>query len=162
MSLVYAQLRALAQRNLDTERPGHTLTATALVHEAYLRLSPGRHIPWASEAHFYVAAAQAMRHILLDHARSKRRLKRGGGQRRSPLSILDLAADQDSDVILALDKHLCRLEDEHPQAAAVVRLRFFAGLSIDRTAEVLGQSPRQVDRLWAYARAWLFRALQDG
>jgi RNA polymerase sigma factor (TIGR02999 family) len=101
-----------------------------------------------------------MRQILLDHARSKGRAKRGGGRRRAPISVLDLAAEADSDAIVALDEHIGRLEREHPAAAMVVRLRFFAGLTIDRAAEVLGQSPRQVDRLWAFARAWLYRELQ--
>ncbi len=158
---VYDQLRALAQQRLRGERVGHTLTATALVHEAYLRLSQGRRVPWASEAHYYVAAADAMRQILLDHARCRGRTKRGGGLRRVPISVLDLAAEPDANEIVALDQHLCRLEQERPEAAVVVRLRFYAGLTIDRTAEVLGQSPRQVDRLWAYARAWLYRALRD-
>ena len=162
LSLVYAQLRALAQRNLDGERPGHTLTATALVHEAYLRLSENRRVPWGSEAHFYVAAAEAMRQILLDHARSKGRAKRGGGRKRVAMNVLDLATEPDPDEIVALDQHLCRLEEEHPQAAAVVRLRFYAGLTIDKTATVLEQSPRQVDRLWSFARVWLYRALRDG
>lgn len=161
LPLVYEQLRAVAEQRLRSERTGHTLTATALVHEAYLRLSADRRVPWGGEAHFYVAAAEAMRQILLDHARSKNRVKRGGGRRRAPLSVLDLAADPDSHEILALDRQLRRLEEEHPDAAAVVRLRFFAGLTIDRTADVLGQSPRQVDRLWALARAWLYRELED-
>ena len=162
LAAVYDQLRALAQQRLQGERVGHTLTATALVHEAYLRLSEGRRVPWASEAHYYVAAADAMRQILLDHARAKGRSKRGGGRRRLPISVLDLAAEPDADEIVALDELLCRLEQEHPEAAVVVRLRFYAGQTIDRTAEVLGQSPRQVDRQWAYARAWLYRAMRDG
>ena len=157
---VYAQLRALAQRGLNDERPGHTLTATALVHEAYVRLSGERQVPWENERHYFVAAAQAMRQILLDHAKARGRAKRGGKRPRVPISVLDLAAEPDAGEIVALDRHLCRLEDEHPEAAAVVRLRFFAGLTIDRTAAVLGQSPRQVDRLWAFARAWLFRAIE--
>lgn len=161
LPLVYAQLRALAQRSLAGERPGHTLTATALVHEAYLRLSGDRKIPWDGEAHYFVAAAEAMRQILLDHARSRGRAKRGGGRGREPLSVVDLAADPDPEEILALDEHVRRLEDEYPDAAAVVRLRFYAGLTIDRTAEVLGRSPRQVDRQWAFARAWLYRAVRD-
>jgi RNA polymerase sigma factor (TIGR02999 family) len=141
---------------------GHTLTATALVHEAYLRLSQGRRVPWGSEGHFYVAASESMRQILLDHARSRGRVKRGGRLDRKPLSVLDLAAEPETNEIVALDQHFCRLEQERPDAAVVVRLRFYAGLTVDRTAEVLGQSPRQVDRLWAYARAWLYRALSEG
>lgn len=160
LPLVYDQLRALARERLRHERAGHTLTATALVHEAHLRLAEGRRVPWASEAHFYVAAAEAMRQILLDHARSRNRVKRGGGRRRVPLNVLDLAAEPDADEILALDEQLRRLEEHRPDAAAVVRLRFFAGLTIDQAAGVLGQSPRQVDRLWSYARAWLYRELE--
>jgi RNA polymerase sigma factor (TIGR02999 family) len=162
LPLVYEQLRALARRQIAGERPGHTLTATALVHEAHLRLADGRRLPWASEAHFYVAAAEAMRQILLDHARSRNRVKRGGKRRRAPLNVLDLAAAPDPEEILALDEQLRRLGEHRPDAAAVVRLRFFAGLTVDRTAEVLGQSPRQVDRLWSYARAWMYRELEKG
>jgi RNA polymerase sigma factor (TIGR02999 family) len=161
LAAVYDQLRALARQRLRGERAGHTLTATALVHEVYLRLSQGRRVPWGSEAHFYVAASEAMRQILLDHARSRGRAKRGGGRTRMPLNVLDLAADAETNQIVALDRHFCRLEHEHPDAAVVVRLRFYAGLTVDRSAEVLGMSPRQVDRLWAYARAWLYRAVQE-
>lgn len=161
LPLVYAQLRALAQRGLADERPDHTLTATALVHEAYLRLSSNREVPWGGEAHFYVAAAEAMRQILIDHARTKGRGKRGGGRKRVPMSVLDLAAQPDSDEILRLDRHIRRFEEQYPEAASVVRLRFFAGLTIDRTAEVLDCSPSHVDRLWAFARAWLHRAVRD-
>jgi RNA polymerase sigma factor (TIGR02999 family) len=160
LPLVYGRLRALAQQRLSSERVGHTLTATALVHEAYLRLSSDRRVPWDGEAHFYVAAAEAMRQILLDHARSKGRVKRGGRRRRVHLNVLDLAADPDPQEILALDHVLQRLERDHPQSAEVVQLRFYAGLTIDRCAEVLGQSPRQIDRVWAFARAWLYRELQ--
>jgi len=132
------------------------------VHEAYLRLSQGRRVPWGSEAHFHVAASDAMRQILLDHARTRSRVKRGGRLDRVPLNVLDLAADPEMREIAALDQHFCRLEQERPDAAMVVRLRFYAGLTVDRTAEVLDLSPRQVDRLWAYGRAWLYRALSEG
>jgi RNA polymerase sigma factor (TIGR02999 family) len=160
LPVVYAQLRALAQQRLAGERKGHTLTATALVHEAFLRLSAERRVPWTGVAHYYVAAAEAMRQILLDHARARGRIKRGGDRKREPVSVLDLAAEADPDDIVALDQLLHRLEGEHPAAAAVVRLRFYAGLTIDRAAEVLGRSPRQVDRLWAFARAWIYRELR--
>jgi RNA polymerase sigma factor (TIGR02999 family) len=163
LPLVYDQLRALAQQRMMQERPGHTLQATALVHEAFLKLVGPRAIPWAGQAHFYAAAAEAMRQILVDHARSRHREKRGGKGRRVLLNVLDLADTENSDEILALDEAFCRLEQQEPALGEVVRLRFFAGLSVDQTAESLGVSPRTVDRRWKFARAWLFRELHpDG
>jgi len=161
LPLVSDQLRRAAQRQLAGEArgPSHTLSATALVHEVYLKLVGPRQVPWAGQAHFYAAAAEAMRRILLDHARARGRLKRGGGRRRVPLSVLDLAAEPDPEMIVALDTHMRRLESRHPDAAAVVRLRFYAGLTGDQTAETLGCSPRQVDRHWSFGRAWLYREL---
>jgi len=162
--IVYRQLRAAAERQMAAERAGHTLQATALVHEAFLRLVGDRSVPWTGRAHFYAAAAEAMRRVLLDHARSRGRAKRGGGAAMVSLAdVGDLAdlASMDSRGILALDEAVRRLEDETPETAAVVRLRFYAGLSIDQTAEALGTSPRQVDRLWAYARAWLHRCVSS-
>lgn len=164
LSLVYAQLRAVADRALSAERTGHTLTATALVHEAYLKLANGRRTPWESEAQFFVAAAEAMRQILIDHARARGRVKRGGGRgprQRLPLSVIDLAVDTDPDQVIELDALINRLEVHHPSAAEVVRLRFYAGLSIKKTAEILDQSPWQVGRHWSFARAWLYRALSE-
>ena len=156
LPLVYEQLRAIAQQRLAAENVGHTLQATALVHEIYLRIGQDRHVPFRNKAHFFATAAEAMRRILIDHARAK-----GAAKRRPPaadlLSVVDLAEHRDSDQILALDIALARLEEAEPEVAAVVRLRFFAGLSGDETAEALEISPRQVDRLWAYARAWLSR-----
>lgn len=160
LPLVYDQLRALAQQRMMQERPGHSLQATALVHEAFLKLLGPREIPWAGQAHFYVAAAEAMRRILIDHARSRNREKRGGKGGRVPLNVLDLAHAGNSEEILALDDALCRLEQREPEVGEVVRLRFFAGLSVDQTAESLGVSPRTVDRRWRFARAWLFRELR--
>ncbi len=162
LPLVYDQLRAVAQRALAAERPGHTLQATALVHEAYLKLVGEREIPWASRAHFYVAAAEAMRRILIDHARARGRVKRGGGGRaRLTLSdVTDLASKPDE--IVRFDEAFGRLEGESSEAAAIVRLRFFAGLSVDQTAEALGVSTSTVDRRWAFARAWLYRILHEG
>ncbi len=161
LPLVYDQLRAIAQQALATERPDHTLQATALVHEVYLRLVGDRIVPWSSKGHFYVAAAEAMRRVLIDHARSRTRVKRGGGRAKLSLtSVMDLAA-ADSSEILGFDEMFCRLESEEPEAAAVVRLRFYAGLTIDQTAEALGVSSNTVDRRWSFARAWLFRALHD-
>jgi RNA polymerase sigma factor (TIGR02999 family) len=161
LPLVYQQLRAVAQRALAAERPGHTLEATALVHEAYLKLVGERDIPWVSRAHFYVTAAEAMRQILIDHARARGRIKRGGDRARLDLgSVAELAAS-DSSEILGFDELFRRLESELPEAAAVVRLRFHAGLSIAETARVLGLSTNTIDRRWALARAWLFRAMQE-
>ena len=161
LPLVYDQLRAIAERALSSERPDHTLQATALVHEVYLRLVGDRAVPWSSKAHFYVAAAEAMRRILIDHARSRGRAKRGGGRAKlSLVSVADLAAS-DSSEILGFDKVFRRLESESTEVAAVVRLRFYAGLTIDQTAEALGVSSNTVDRRWSFARAWLFRAMRD-
>lgn len=157
VELVYAQLRAIAQQRMTEEGAGHTLQATALVHEAYLRVSHGRRLPFQNQAHFFAVAAEAMRRILIDHARAKGAVKRGGGAAKAPLSVLDLAVEQNSAQILALDDALRRLEQAEPEVAGVVRMRFFAGLSVDETAEALALSPRQVDRHWAYARAWLLR-----
>ena len=161
LPLVYDQLRAIAQRALASERPDHTLQATALVHEVYLRLVGDRVVPWSSKAHFYVAAAEAMRRILIDHARSRGSAKRGGGRAKlSLVSVADLGAS-DSSEIMGFDEVFQRLESEVPEAAAVVRLRFYAGLTIGQTAEALGVSSNTVDRRWSFARAWLFRAMRD-
>jgi RNA polymerase sigma factor (TIGR02999 family) len=159
--VVYEHLRAIAQRQMNQERPGHTLTATALVHEAFLRLAPGLS-DGPRRAEFYHAAAEAMRRILVDHARRRGAAKRGGGRTRVPdiQSVLDLARDDQLDDVLALDEALLRLEKEDEEAASVVRLRFFAGLTGDQAAAVLAISPRQVDRAWAFARAFLARALR--
>jgi RNA polymerase sigma factor (TIGR02999 family) len=159
LPLVYAQLRAVAQLRMATERSGHTLQATALVHEAYLKLVGPREVPWQNQAHFYSAAAEAMRRILLDYAKSRGRRKRGGDKSCVPLNVADLAETGNPEEILALDEALCRLEEHEPEAAKVVRLRFYAGLSVDQTAEALDLSPRTVDRRWKFARAWLFREL---
>jgi RNA polymerase sigma factor (TIGR02999 family) len=160
LPLVYGQLRRSAQQRLDAERPDHTLSATALVHEAYLKLVGPRQIPWAGRGHFYAAAAQAMRRILIDHARS--RAARGdGGLRLKDIGDLGALAAADSQQILAVDAALTRLEADDAEAAAVVRLRFFAGLSVDQSAEALGISPRTAARLWAYARAVLYRELSE-
>ncbi len=161
LPLVYEQLRAIARQRMAQERAGHTLQATALVHEAYLRLVGGQQVPWMNRAHFYMAAAEAMRRILIEHARKRDRLKRGGDRRRVPVSVADLAAEQDSEEILAVDEAVRRLEETDAQAGKVVRLRFFAGLCVDETARALDLSPRTIAREWAYARAWLHNALKD-
>ena len=159
--LVYAELRDVARRRMADERAGHTLQATALVHEAYLKLMAGGEAPWAGRKQFFFAAAEAMRQILIDHARARAGLKRGGGRKRVPLGVVDLAADDRFPEILALDEAVSRLERESPDVAAVVRLRFYAGLSVEETADALGISPRTVKREWTYARARLFRELGD-
>jgi len=159
LPLVYDQLRRAAQIDLAQERAEHTLSATTLVHEAYLKLVGPRVVPWASRGHFYAAAAQAMRRILVDHARVRGR--RGG----SPVPLTGLGdvaalAGAGSEQILAVDEAVGRLEREDPDAAAMVRLRFYAGLSVDEAAAAMGLSPRTAARLWTYARAALFRDLR--
>lgn len=168
LPLVYAQLRSAAQLCLAGERAGHTLSATAIVHEAYLKLCGPRQVPWEGRGHFYAAAAEAMRQILLDHAKGRMRLKRGGdgkeAARRQPASDFeDVAAlsQREPEEIVRFDDLVRRLEAESPDGAAIVRLRFFAGLSVEQTAHVLGLSTSTVDRRWAFARAWLFQRLQE-
>ncbi len=160
LPLVYAELRELANQRLAGEGPGHTLQPTALVHEAYIRLVGDPSQEWESRRHFFAAAAQAMRRILIESARKRKRLKRGGDRRRLPANLAELAETDNFEEIVAVDDAIGRLEEEDPQAAEIVRLRFFAGLSGNQTAEVLKRSPRTVAREWTYARAWLFRVLQ--
>jgi RNA polymerase sigma factor (TIGR02999 family) len=162
LPLVYEELRKLAAARLAQERPGQTLQATALVHEAYLRLvgSDEGEISWNSRGHFFGAAAEAMRRILLNRARDKGRLKRGGQRHRLDLEQVELAVDAPHEDLLALDESIERLAAESCECAKVVKLRFFAGLSIDETAAALGISPSAAKRHWAYARAWLFDALK--
>ena len=160
LPMVYQQLRDLARQRMDAERAGHTLQATALVHEAYVRLVGGGQVQWAGRAHFFHAAAEAMRRILIEHGRRRDQIKRGGKMHRVPLNVVDLAEESDYDDIVALDEAVKRLEKEQPDVAAVVRLRFYAGLSIEETAQALGVSARSVNREWTYARAWLFRQLE--
>lgn len=157
LALVYDQLRAVANAYMAREAAGHTMQATALVHEAFLKLvGRGAQVAWGGRAQFFSAAGEAMRRILIDHARTKKAAKRGGtGRRRIALDVVDLAAESDPDEIMALEGAFSRLEQDEPEVAAVVRLRFYAGLSGEDAALALGISPRQVDRLWAYARAFL-------
>ncbi len=163
LPLVYDELRTLAARKMARESAGQTLDATALVHEAYLRLvggDPGK--VWAGRAHFFAAAAEAMRRILVENARAKHRLKRGGKRDRAELKPEEIPAPQDKrwDELLAIDGALDRLAMTDPTAAELVKLRYFAGFSLIETAELLGVSPRTADRLWSYARAWLRRAIE--
>jgi RNA polymerase sigma factor (TIGR02999 family) len=166
LPLVYDELRRLAAQKMAQEKPGQTLDATALVHEAYLRLvTPSKSppsqrgdkegLPWDSRGHFFAAAAEAMRRILIENARKKSRHKRGGGLVRKELDPSNLAAPEVPDDLLALDEALTRLATVDETAAKLVQLRYFAGMSIPEAAEVLGISARTADRLWAYARAWL-------
>lgn len=165
LPLVYDQLKRIAQVRMANERTDHTLQATALVHEVYAKMMGTQEQGWANRRHFYFAATQSMRQILIDHARTRGRLKRGGGKgRRFSLDIgavADLAQDDKFHEILALDEALCRLETQRPRVAQVVTLRFFGGLTIQETADMLDVSTRSVDLDWAYARAWLYRELSD-
>ena len=158
--LVYQELRAMAQAHLRDERLDHSLQATALVHEAYLRLLGGDR-PWNDRRHFFRAAAEAMRRILIEHARKRGRVKRGGQQVRVELRNVDVATEQDLDELLALDDAFRRLQEKDPEAAEVVELRFFGGLSVEETAKAMEVSQRTVKREWAFARAWLYDALRD-
>ena len=160
LPLVYEQLRRAAQKQMFDEREGHTLSATALVHEAFVKIAGPRQIPWGGRAHFYAAAAQGMRQILIDHARKH---QARGGTRRPLTEIGDAACLvwSDPEQIQAVDDAIARLEKEDPEAASVVRLRFYAGLTVDQAAEALGMSPRSAGRLWAYARAVLYRRLTE-
>lgn len=159
LPLVYEELRRLARHRMSSEAADHTLQATALVHEAYLRLIGKDDPGWQSRAHFFAAAAEAMRRILVDHARGKQADKRGGGLQRQPLDAVQLAIRAPGDDIIALDEALGRLKQLDPQAAQLVQLKYFAGLSLPEIAQTLGISPRTADRQWAYARAWLRQEL---
>jgi RNA polymerase sigma factor (TIGR02999 family) len=160
LPLVYAELRVLAARRLARENPGHTLQPTALVHEAYLRLVGGNpDQQWDNRWHFFSAAAEAMRRILVDSARRKHSEKRGGGRQRVDLCKVDATDRLPAEEVLALEEALPQLEQEDPEAAKVVHLHFFAGLPIEQVAEVLGISRATAYRLWSYARAWLHCAI---
>ena len=161
LGLVYEPLRAIAGRHLHREREGHTLQPTALVNELYLKLVDQRKVAWADRAHFFAVAAQVMRRILVDHARRKKSDKRGGDMVAVTIgAALDLAATENIDVV-ALDVALENLTGIFPQQARIVELRFYAGLTIDETAAVLGVSPATISREWTMARAWLRRALSS-
>jgi RNA polymerase sigma factor (TIGR02999 family) len=161
LPLVYDELRQLAAQKMAREAPGQTFQATALVHEAYLRLvdvEEAQH--WNSRGHFFAAAAEAMRRILIEQARRKHRRKHGGGRPRVDLDRLEVAAPERGGELLALDEALALLTATDPQAAALVKLRYFAGLTIPRAAELLGIAPRTADFLWAYARSWLLQKIE--
>lgn len=162
LPLVYAELRKLAATWLAQEKPGQTLQATALVHEAYIRLvdaDKAQH--WDSRGHFFTAAAESMRRILLNRARDRKRLKRGGERQRIDLDEIEVALDTPAEDLIALDEVLERLEHEDPLCASLIKLRFFAGLSLEAAAQSLGMTRRVADRHWAYARAWLYARLRQ-
>ncbi len=156
LPLVYEELRKLAAQRMAREQPGQTLQPTALVHEAYLRLVGGGPVEWNSRGHFFAAAAEAMRRILVDRARRRGRIRYGGGRKRAPLGLENVAAEEKSQDLLVLDDALHRLEREDERMSRIVMLRFFAGLSVQDTAQALGISPMTVKRDWACARAWLY------
>ena len=167
LPLVYDELRRLAAQRLAGEGPGHTLQPTALVHEAYLKLvGADPQQPWNGRVHFFAAAAEAMRRILIDHARRKHRARRGGGMKRVEPGDLDdiemIAGDGRADDLLALDEALTQLAAADPRRAELVRLRYFAGLTLEQAAELLGISRATADRHWAFARAWLYDAMTRG
>jgi RNA polymerase sigma factor (TIGR02999 family) len=169
-AVVYDELRSIAHARMRREKPGHTLQTTELVHEAYLRLSRSGDGPWRSRAYFFAAAAEAMRRILIERARAKGRAKRGadsGGRpvERVSLDLAEVAAladDQDPDTVLTVDAAIERLARHDERMAQVVKLRFYAGLSVEEVAEILETSPRTIERNWTFARAWLYGDLSRG
>jgi RNA polymerase sigma factor (TIGR02999 family) len=159
--LVYDELRRIARWHLGAERPDHTLSTTALVHEAWMKLADQTHGRWRERSHFCAVASRAMRQILVDHARRHNAQKRGGAHRRIPLGDVALTIDERADVLIELDDALTRLSSYDDRQASIVECRFFAGMTEDETAEALGVSPRTVRRDWVKARGWLLRELQD-
>jgi RNA polymerase sigma factor (TIGR02999 family) len=160
LPLIYDELRKLAAQKLSQEKPDQSLQATALVHEAYLRLvdvEKAQH--WNSRGHFFAAAAEAMRRILIEQARKRGRLKRGGDRRRLDLDDLHLTVAEVADELISLDEALSELAQKHPEKAALVKLRYFAGLTVADAAQALGISTSTADRHWTYARAWLYRQI---
>jgi RNA polymerase sigma factor (TIGR02999 family) len=162
LPLVYEEMRRLARARLAREAPGHTLAPTGLAHEAYLRLVENPEMRWENRAHFFAAAAEAMRRILIDQARTRQSQRRGGGRQRQALEHVDIAAPEPSIDLLAMDEALERFEQLDKPKADLVKLRYFAGLTIPQAADVLGISSATADRYWAYARAWLHAELRKG
>ena len=161
LPLVYEELRTIARQRMNRERDNHTLQATALVHEAYARLLGDQEMDWNDRGHFYGAAAEAMRRVLIDHARRVGSQKRGGDRHRVTLGAPEAPVELDVEQVVALDDALDKLAKEDPRAAEVTRLRFLAGLSVEETAQALGISERSVAREWAFARARLTELLSD-
>ena len=162
LPLVYEELRRLATHKMSHEPPGQTLQATALVHEAYIRLVGSHDQNWSGRTHFFAAAAEAMRRILIDNARRKQRLKRGGARQRVDLDKVNITFEDPSTNIIALDEALAKLTQEDPVKADLVKLRYFAGLTIEQSAEILNISRATAERYWSYARAWLFDEINKG
>ncbi len=162
MPVVYHELRRLAEGQLRRERPGHSLQPTALVNEVYLQLIGQRQMDWRNRAHFFGAAAELMRRILVDHARAHNAAKRGGGAYKVSLGDVAAVIEQQGVEVIALDQALCELAQLDPQQARLVELRYFGGLSVEETAEALGLSPATVKRHWQSARAWLHQRLTQG
>jgi RNA polymerase sigma factor (TIGR02999 family) len=162
LPLVYEELRILAAGKMAREKPGQTLQATALVHEAYVRLVEGGSQHWNSRGHFFKAAAEAMRRILVERARGKGRKKHGGGRHRVALEESDLMVDGPSYDLIALDECLTRLESKEQAIVELVKLRFYAGLTVEQAAEILEISPRTAIRYWVYAQAWLYKEMNKG
>jgi len=162
LPIVYQELRVLATQKLARESPGQTLQPTALVHEAYLRLVNVEARNYRNRGHFFATAAEAMRRILIDNARRKQSLKRGGARHRIDLDDVDVSTDGPSDDLLALDEALNKLAQTDPLKADLIKLRHFVGLTLEQAADALGLPPRTAKRHWAYARAWLFREMTDG
>jgi len=160
--LVYAELRAIAARYLQHERVEHVLQPTALVHEAYIRLVDQNRVRWQNRSQFFAVSAQLMRRILVDHARSNAAEKRGGGKTTLALDDADAASQPESVEVIAVDRALTRLTSIYPEQGRLVELRYFSGLTIEETGEVLGMSPANVKRQWTVARAWLRRELACG
>jgi len=162
LPLVYEELRRLAAQKMSRESPGQTLQATALVHEAYIRLVGSETRNWKGRTHFFTAAAEAMRRILIDNARHKKSFKHAGGHRIANLDNAEITVEEPSDDIIALDEALTKLAVEDPVKANLVKLRYFAGLTIEQAAEILGISRATADRYWSYARVWLFHETNKG
>jgi RNA polymerase sigma factor (TIGR02999 family) len=158
---VYAELRRLASSRMAQEAPGQTLQPTDLVHEAYIRITGNRSQQWADRRHFFASAAEAMRRILVENARRKKRIRHGGGLKRVDIEHIDIATSIDSDLLLAVNEALVKLEKEDPKGAALIKLRFFVGLTNVQAAKVLELSERTAKRTWSYARAWLYEELRE-
>ncbi len=161
LPLVYEELRRLAAHKMANEAPGHTLQPTALVHEAWLRLVGNENQKWDGRAHFFAAAAEAMRRILIDRARRKRAARHGGDQQRVAIQDLELASPSDDDQLLAVNDALDKLATQHKDEADLVKLRYFVGMTNDEAAEVLGISPRTAKYYWTHARAWLYLEIES-
>jgi RNA polymerase sigma factor (TIGR02999 family) len=162
LPLVYEELRRLARLKMSQELPGQTLQATALVHEAYIRLVGVENQNWSNRGHFFAAAAEAMRRILIENARRKQRRKRGGGYQRIDLDDADVAIEESLTDVIALDEALAKLAEEDPIKADLVKLRYFAGLTIEQAAKILQISQATAERYWSYARAFLFHEINKG